>query len=64
MKKRTIANILVRPRPCRSTQGWLTAGRLVCPVALGRAGIKANKVEGDGATPRGTFRLVRLWWRA
>ncbi len=24
----------------------------------------ANKYEGDGATPRGHFRLVRLWWRA
>jgi L,D-peptidoglycan transpeptidase YkuD (ErfK/YbiS/YcfS/YnhG family) len=33
-------------------------------VALGRAGVKANKREGDGATPRGCFRLVRLWWRA
>jgi L,D-peptidoglycan transpeptidase YkuD (ErfK/YbiS/YcfS/YnhG family) len=33
-------------------------------VALGRGGIKANKREGDGATPRGTFRLKRLWWRA
>jgi L,D-peptidoglycan transpeptidase YkuD (ErfK/YbiS/YcfS/YnhG family) len=36
---------------------------LVVPVALGRAGIKADKREGDGATPRGRFRLVRLWWR-
>jgi L,D-peptidoglycan transpeptidase YkuD (ErfK/YbiS/YcfS/YnhG family) len=34
------------------------------PVALGRGGIKANKREGDGATPRGVFRLQRLWWRA
>jgi L,D-peptidoglycan transpeptidase YkuD (ErfK/YbiS/YcfS/YnhG family) len=34
------------------------------PVALGRGGIKANKREGDGATPRGTFRPLRLWWRA
>ncbi len=34
------------------------------PVALGRSGIRANKREGDGATPRGRFRLVRLWWRA
>ena len=42
----------------------LTAGPLTLPVALGRAGIKANKREGDGATPRGTFRLTRLWWRA
>jgi L,D-peptidoglycan transpeptidase YkuD (ErfK/YbiS/YcfS/YnhG family) len=33
-------------------------------VALGRSGIQANKREGDGATPRGRFRLVRLWWRA
>ena len=31
---------------------------------LGAAGIKANKREGDGGTPRGTFRLRQLWWRA
>ena len=24
----------------------------------------ANKREGDGGTPRGTFRPLRLWWRA
>jgi len=64
MKKRSLANILVRARPGRPTQGWLTAGGMAIPVALGRAGIKANKFEGDGATPRGSFRLVRLWWRA
>jgi L,D-peptidoglycan transpeptidase YkuD (ErfK/YbiS/YcfS/YnhG family) len=33
-------------------------------VAIGRGGIKANKREGDGATPVGRYRLVRLWWRA
>lgn len=64
MKKRTLSSILVRPRPGRPAQGWLTAGALTLPVALGRSGIRANKFEGDGATPRGTFRLVRLWWRA
>jgi L,D-peptidoglycan transpeptidase YkuD (ErfK/YbiS/YcfS/YnhG family) len=42
----------------------LLAGPLAIPVALGRSGIKANKREGDGSTPRGRFRLVRLWWRA
>ena len=37
----------------------LLAGALAVPVALGRTGIRANKFEGDGATPRGRFRLVR-----
>jgi L,D-peptidoglycan transpeptidase YkuD (ErfK/YbiS/YcfS/YnhG family) len=46
------------------TRGFLRAGRLTCRVALGRGGIAANKREGDGATPRGRFGLVRLWWRA
>ena len=52
------------PRPARARAAWLTAGPLAWPVALGRGGILANKREGDGATPRGTFRLLRLWWRA
>jgi L,D-peptidoglycan transpeptidase YkuD (ErfK/YbiS/YcfS/YnhG family) len=46
------------------TRGHLQAGNLVFPVALGRTGILTNKREGDGGTPRGTFRLLRLWWRA
>jgi L,D-peptidoglycan transpeptidase YkuD (ErfK/YbiS/YcfS/YnhG family) len=44
-------------------RGWLTIDRNTIPVALGRGGIKTNKREGDGATPRGTFRPLRLWWR-
>jgi L,D-peptidoglycan transpeptidase YkuD (ErfK/YbiS/YcfS/YnhG family) len=54
----------VRARPGDRTRGWLVAGPLALPVALGRGGIRANKREGDGGTPRGTFRLRRLWWRA
>jgi L,D-peptidoglycan transpeptidase YkuD (ErfK/YbiS/YcfS/YnhG family) len=42
----------------------LSAGNLVFPVALGRGSIRTNKREGDGATPRGRFKLLRLWWRA
>jgi L,D-peptidoglycan transpeptidase YkuD (ErfK/YbiS/YcfS/YnhG family) len=42
----------------------MRAGPLVIPVVLGRGGIKAYKREGDGGTPRGRFRLLRLWWRA
>jgi L,D-peptidoglycan transpeptidase YkuD (ErfK/YbiS/YcfS/YnhG family) len=45
-------------------RGWLVAGGQTVPVALGRGGIKANKREGDGATPKGTFRPRQLWWRA
>jgi L,D-peptidoglycan transpeptidase YkuD (ErfK/YbiS/YcfS/YnhG family) len=36
--------------------------RLRC--ALGRGGLKIHKVEGDGATPVGTFALGRVFYRA
>jgi L,D-peptidoglycan transpeptidase YkuD (ErfK/YbiS/YcfS/YnhG family) len=64
MKTMLLTTLRVRARPGCRTQGWLTAGPLVLPVALGRGGIKANKREGDGGTPRGRFVLRRLWWRA
>ncbi|HEY1474187.1 MAG TPA: L,D-transpeptidase family protein [Pseudolabrys sp.] len=54
----------MRRKPAQRSRGVLLAGSLTLPVALGRSGIKANKREGDGATPRGTFRMKRLWWRA
>ena len=64
MRKRQLSRITVRRRPGNPSQGWLVAGPMALPVALGRGGVKANKFEGDGATPRGSFRLKRLWWRA
>ncbi|MGO9630212.1 MAG: L,D-transpeptidase family protein [Xanthobacteraceae bacterium] len=63
MQRSSLRMIHVRPRPGRPSQGWLRAGLWCVPVALGRAGVKANKREGDGGTPRGSFRPLRLWWR-
>jgi len=54
----------VRTLPSRRPQGLMSAGPLWLRVALGRTGIKADKREGDGGTPRGRFHPVRLWWRA
>src|SRR3954469_8553449 len=59
-----LKTIHVRTAPGRGTRGWLMAGPRAFPVALGRGGILANKREGDGGTPRGVFRPLRLWWRA
>jgi L,D-peptidoglycan transpeptidase YkuD (ErfK/YbiS/YcfS/YnhG family) len=64
MRKSSLSRITVRRRAGNPRQGWLVAGPLALPVALGRGGVRANKREGDGGTPRGTFRLKRLWWRA
>jgi L,D-peptidoglycan transpeptidase YkuD (ErfK/YbiS/YcfS/YnhG family) len=63
MRRTSLPTIRIRARPGVRTQGWLQAGPHRLPVALGRAGIRADKREGDGGTPRGRFRPLRLWWR-
>lgn len=60
----SLRTLRVHAAPGSRSRGVLIAGPLAFPVALGRGGILANKREGDGATPRGSFRLRRLWWRA
>jgi L,D-peptidoglycan transpeptidase YkuD (ErfK/YbiS/YcfS/YnhG family) len=64
LRDRPLAAICIRAAAGDPRRGWLLAGGQTVPVALGRGGIKANKREGDGGTPRGTFRPRRLWWRA
>jgi L,D-peptidoglycan transpeptidase YkuD (ErfK/YbiS/YcfS/YnhG family) len=56
--------IRVAPRAGARSLGWLTAGPVRIPVALGRGGVRSDKREGDRATPRGRFRPLRVWWRA
>ena len=56
--------VWVRASAGNPRRGVLTAPGLAIPVALGRGGIRANKREGDGGTPRGVFHARQLWWRA
>jgi L,D-peptidoglycan transpeptidase YkuD (ErfK/YbiS/YcfS/YnhG family) len=64
MRRSPLSRVRVVSLPGRRTEGLLFAGSLVARVALGRGGIRADKREGDGGTPRGSFRPRRLWWRA
>jgi L,D-peptidoglycan transpeptidase YkuD (ErfK/YbiS/YcfS/YnhG family) len=61
---RPLPFVRIRAAAGDRSRGWLTAGDQTIPVALGRGGIRANKREGDGGTPKGTFRPRQLWWRA
>jgi L,D-peptidoglycan transpeptidase YkuD (ErfK/YbiS/YcfS/YnhG family) len=63
-KMTSLSAIYVYARPQRHTQAWLLLEGRAIRAALGRAGVKAAKREGDGATPAGLFHPLRLWWRA
>ena len=64
MRRISLSAIHVGARPGRRSQGVLRVGPVLMPAALGRGGIRADKREGDGGTPRGRFHPIRLWWRA
>lgn len=59
-----IGHVRVRRLPGAPHRGLLTVGGRSIPVALGRSGIGFDKREGDGRTPAGTWRVVRLLYRA
>jgi L,D-peptidoglycan transpeptidase YkuD (ErfK/YbiS/YcfS/YnhG family) len=43
--------------------GWVKAKGQKWRCALGRSGVRVDKVEGDGATPAGIWRLGRVFYR-
>jgi L,D-peptidoglycan transpeptidase YkuD (ErfK/YbiS/YcfS/YnhG family) len=63
-RDRPLSSVMIRAAAGNPRRGWLTAGARTISVALGRGGIRANKREGDGGTPKGTFHPRKLWWRA
>lgn len=56
--------IVVRALSARASSGRAALGGLVVPCALGRSGGRFLKREGDGASPRGTWTLERIAYRA
>lgn len=51
-------------RPGETHRGLAFWRGRAMPVALGPAGIRPDKREGDGATPAGLWHLERMLWRA
>jgi L,D-peptidoglycan transpeptidase YkuD (ErfK/YbiS/YcfS/YnhG family) len=58
--RRILRQLRIFTRCASATGGVLVAGNLVLACKIGRSGIRALKREGDGATPRGSLRLVNL----
>lgn len=58
------ARFAVRRLSAGARRGWLELGPFRWPCSLGRSGISAFKREGDGATPRGRFRILAGHFRA
>lgn len=63
-RDRPLSMVLIRAAAGSPQQGWLIMDGHPIPVTLGSGGIRADKREGDGGTPRGVFHPLRLWWRA
>lgn len=43
--------------------GYLIFNNLRFPCAFGKNGIKKNKIEGDNITPKGIFKLTKVFYR-
>jgi len=57
------ADLIVRALSQRATTGIATVGPLTFKCGLGRTGSTHMKREGDGATPIGRWRILRVLYR-
>jgi L,D-peptidoglycan transpeptidase YkuD (ErfK/YbiS/YcfS/YnhG family) len=57
------ARLIVRAISAASQRGRLQFGPFCVPCALGRGGAGVLKREGDGATPRGRYRLLFVLYK-
>lgn len=57
-----MTDLVIEAAP-RETTGWAHLGGSTWRCALGRSGIAADKIEGDGSTPAGRFPIRRLYYR-
>ena len=44
--------------------GYLKYNNLKFRCALGKAGVESRKQEGDNVTPKGTFKIVKIYYRS
>jgi L,D-peptidoglycan transpeptidase YkuD (ErfK/YbiS/YcfS/YnhG family) len=58
--RKTVRKLHLHMRSARSICGLLVAGNVMVRCIIGRSGVRAMKREGDGATPLGSWRLMRL----
>lgn len=58
-----ITRLHVRVRSAHATRGRLIGGGVDMKAAIGRSGLTALKREGDGASPRGAFRITGGFYR-
>ncbi len=56
-------SLMVIARSARSSKGFVRAGQLLFPCALGRNGISTRKREGEGTTPAGRWPLRCVFYR-
>lgn len=61
-RHRASPKLVVRALNAASQRGYLVIGPYRMPCALGRAGVKVLKREGDMATPRGRFCLRSVFY--